>query len=185
MRTDTMIKKTLSVAAGAAAMTCGVVVGGFTTAAAQPIDYATLPVNPNAVTDSSAWVAEAPVTNPEGQPGVMALFTHRDGSRTVTDTILVLDDAAGAASVLSQGRAGLGSEIANATTQPAPVGTDGMITSGTSLDNSRSISALTFTEGNTVTTIEFEGAPTDPVPPDLVIDYGRMQASAIQAALSA
>ncbi len=180
-----MMKRTLTAAAGAAALAIGVTLGGFSTAAAQPVDYGTLPVNPNAVTDSSAWIAEAPMLNPEGQPGVMALFTHRDGSRTVTDTILVLDDAAGAASTMSQGRAGLGSQIANATTQPAPVGTDGMITSGTSLDNTRSISALTFTEGNTFTTIEFEGALTDPVPNDLVIDYGRMQAGAIQAALSA
>ncbi|OAN33907.1 hypothetical protein A4X20_27345 [Mycolicibacterium iranicum] len=179
------MKKILTTAAGAAALAIGVTVGGSATAAAQPVDYGTLPVHPNASTDSSAWVADAPVLNPEGQPGVLALFTHRDGSRTVTDTILVLDDAAAAASTMSQGRAGLGSQIANPTTQPAAVGTDGQITSGTSLDNTRSISVLTFTEGNTFTTIEFEGAVTDPVPTDLVIDYGRMQAGAIQSALSA
>ncbi|MDA2891448.1 hypothetical protein PDG61_11045 [Mycolicibacterium sp. BiH015] len=175
----------LTSGAAAVMLAIGVTVGGFTTAAAQPVDYATLPVHPNGATDSSAWIADAPVLNPEGRPGVMALFTHRDGSRTVTDTILVLDDAAAAASMMSQGRAGLGSQINNPTTQPAAVGTDGQIISGTSLDNARSVSVLTFTEGNTFTTIEFEGAVADPVPADLVIDYGRMQAGAIQAALSA
>lgn len=180
-----MFTKILTSAAAAAALVVGVTVGGFTAATAQPVDYATLPVHPNAATDSSAWVADAPVLNPEGQPGVMALFTHRDGSRTVTDTILVLDDAAAASSMMSQGRAGLGSQINNPTTEPAAVGTDGQIMSGTSLDNTRSVAVLAFTEGNTFTTIEFEGAATDPVPPDLVIDYGRMQAGAIQAALSA
>lgn len=179
------MKRSVTAAVGAAAVMVGVSLGGLPSAAAQPVDYGMLPVNPNVVTDSSAWVAVAPVLDPQGQPGVQTVFTHRDGSRTVTDTILVLDDPAAANSAMTQGRGTLAGQIANAATQPAPVGVGGEITTGTSPDNSRSIAVLTFTEGNTFTTIEFEGAVTDPVPPDLVIDYGKVQAGAIADALSA
>jgi len=179
------MRHSLTGAAGAAALMFGVTLGGFSSAAAQPIDYGTLPVDPNAITDSTAWVATAPVLNPQGQPGVTAVYTHRDGSREVADTILVLNDPQGAMSALTQGRAGLGADVVNAATQPAPVGTDGMIATGTSADNTQSVAVLTFVEGNTFTTIEFEGPLNDPAPIDLVTEYGKMQAGAIAAALSA
>lgn len=172
-------------AAGAAALMIGVTLGGFSSAAAQPIDYGTLPVDPNTITDSTAWIAEAPVLNPQGQPGVMAVYNHRDGSRQVTDSILVLNDPQSAMAAMTQGRAALAGEVANSTTQPAPVGTDGMIAIGNSPDNTRSLAVLTFTEGNTFTTIEFEGPINDPAPIDIVTDYGKMQAGAIQTAMSA
>jgi hypothetical protein len=178
------MKRSLTAVAGAATLMVGVAMSGFTSAAAQSVDYGSLPVNPNLVTDSTAWVAAAPALDPQGQPGVQTVFTHRDGSRTVTDTILVLDEPAGANSAMAQARGALGGQIANAATQPVPVGVGGEIATGTSPDNTRSIAVLTFTEGNTFTTIEFEGAVNDPVPPDLVTDYGKMQAAAIQDALS-
>ena len=60
-----------------------------------------------------------------------------------------------------------------------------MIATGTSADNTQSVAVLTFVEGNTFTTIEFEGPLNDPAPIDLVTEYGKMQAGAIAAALSA
>ena len=45
----------------------GVTIGGFGSAAAQP-DYGVLPVNPNEVTDSTAYVAAAPGAAPARPP---------------------------------------------------------------------------------------------------------------------
>src|SRR5262249_49652562 len=87
--------------AAAAIMT----LSGFGYAAAQPSDFSTLPVDPNLVTDSLAYSASPPVFNPNGQPGIETVYTHRDGSRTITSTILVLPDAQAATAPLDGARA--------------------------------------------------------------------------------
>ncbi len=45
--------------------------------------------------------------------------------------------------------------------------------SGTSPDGTESVTVVTFTEGNTATTIEFGGPPNDPGPADLVVELGQ------------
>jgi hypothetical protein len=160
---------------GAAVLTVGVTVAGFGSAAAQPNDYSTLPVDPNLITDSLAYNA-APLTfNPNGQPGVTAVYTHRDGARQITSTILVLPDPAAASAAVNGSQA-----VANPKTQPAAVGSGGTIASGTSPDGSKSVTVLTFTQGDAATTIEFDGPQADPVPADLVLELGRKQDTAIR-----
>jgi hypothetical protein len=151
---------------------------GFGYAAAQPGDFSTLPVDPNLITDSLAYNAAPLVLNPNGQPGVQAVYTHRDGSRQITSTILVLPDAPAADAALDGAR--MVSKVANSRTAQAAVGSKGTIVSGTSPDGSKSVSVLSFVEGNAATTIEFDGAPKDPAPPDLVLELGRKQDTAIR-----
>jgi hypothetical protein len=166
-------------------LTIGVTVGGFGSAAAQPGDYSTLPVHPNEVTDSMAYSAAAPIQNPNGQPGVTEVYMHRDGSRQITNTILILPDAPGAAAAMNGSQADLANRVAGGKTQPAAVGTGGTMVSGSSPDGSKSVTLLTFTEGNAATTIEFDGPPKDPVPTDMVIDFGQKQDTAIKSWLGA
>jgi hypothetical protein len=168
------------VAAGFVAI--GGMIAGIGSAAAQP-DYGALPVNPNEVTDSTAYIAAAPIQNPQGQPGIEAAYSHRDGSRTVTDTILVLASPQAAAAAMDQARGGVSSQVVG-TPQVAPVGTGGSIVAGTSPDGTKSVAVLTFTEGDAFTTVEFEGPASDPVPVDLVTDYGQKQAAVIRDTLS-
>ena len=97
-------------------------IAGFGYAAAQPGDYGTLPVDPNLITDSLAYNAAPPVFNPNGRPGVEAVYTHRDGSRQITSTILVLPDSQAANAAIDGARAGLAAKVANGQTQPAAVG---------------------------------------------------------------
>ena len=52
--------------------------------------------------------------------------------------------------------------------------------SGMSPDGTKSVTVLSFTEGNAATTIEFDGAPNDPAPSDLVLELGRKQDTAIR-----
>ena len=169
--------KNIRTTAGGFAAAALMTISGFGYAAAQPGDYSTLPVDPNLITDSLAYSAAPPVFNPNGQPGIETVYTHRDGSRTITTTVLVLPDAGAATSALAGATAGL---VANGKSQPAAVGSDGTMVTGTSPDGSKSVTVLSFAEGNTATTIEFAGAPRDPVPPDLVLELGRKQDTAIR-----
>ena len=164
-----------------ALLAIGVAGGEFASAAPQPGDYSTLPVDPNVVTDSLAYTATPPVQNPNGQPGVTEVFNHRDGTRTITETIMILPDPAAATASLNGSQAQL---VANGKTQSAPVGTGGTIVSGTSADGSKSVSVLTFTEGNAATTMEFSGPKNDPIDSATVIDFGQKQDTAIKSQLA-
>ena len=166
-----------SAAAGASAAIAMTAMIGMGSAAAQSTDYSTLPVDPNTITDSLAYTAAPLDMDPNGQPGVMAEYNHREGgTRQITTTILVLYDAQAAAAALG----GAAAEVADQRSQPAPVGTGGTMVTGTSPDGTESVTVLTFTEGNTATTIEFDGPPNDPAPADMVIDLGQKQAAAIK-----
>lgn len=180
-----MLTKIVRRLTATALLILGVTTGGIGSAAAQPVDYGRLPVDPNVITDSTAYAAQPPVQNPDGQPGVMAVFTHRDGTRQITNTILVLADAPAATAAMDQSRAELAAQVVDSRTQPAQVGTGGMILTGSSPERTRSVAVLTFTEGDAFTTIEFEGPSNDPAPVDLITEYGQRQATAIRDALAA
>jgi hypothetical protein len=160
-----------------AATAMAVTIGGFASAAAQSSDYSTLPVDPNLITDSLAYSAAPFDIDPDGQQGVTAVYTHREGgTRTITTTVLILPDAQAAAASLN----GAAAEVANPQTQPVPVGAGGTAVSGMSPDGTQSVTVLSFAEGNAATTIEFDGPPNDPVPPDMVITLGQKQDTAIR-----
>jgi hypothetical protein len=164
--------------AGGFATAAVLTMGGFGYAAAQPGDFSTLPVDPNLITDSLAYSAAPPVFNPNGQPGVQAVYTHRDGSRQITSTILVLPDAQAATAALDGARAQ--SAVTNGKSAPAAVGSGGTMVTGTSPDGTKSVTVLSFAEGDAATTIEFAGAANDPAPEDLVLELGRKQDTAIR-----
>ncbi|WP_234787756.1 hypothetical protein [Mycolicibacterium novocastrense] len=149
---------------------------GIGSATAQSNDYSRLPVDPNTITDSLAYAAAPLAIDPDGQPGVRAEYTHREGgTRQITTTILVLADPGAATAALN----GAAADVANQHSQPVDVGTGGTMVTGTSRDGTESVAVLTFTEGNTATTIEFEGPANDPAPADLVTELGQKQAAAI------
>ena len=154
-------------------------------ASAAPLsgDFSNLTVDPNVVTDSTAFSAATTVLDPDGQPGVSTIYAHRDGTRQITNNVLVLPDTASATSTISGFQAGLGGKIANAKSQPAAAGTGGTLVSGKSRDGTKSVTVLTFTERNTATEIEFDGPANDPAPNDLVTQYGQQQDSAIKTQL--
>jgi hypothetical protein len=165
----------LRILTGAAAIAAAATIGGFATAAAQPVDYNTLIVDPNVLTDSLAYTGAPLNINPNGQQGVSATFNHRDG-RQITTTVLFFPDPDAATASLN----GANADVVNPKSSPAPVGTGGTLVSGTSPDGVQSVSVLTFTEGNAATTIEFDGPPNDPVPHDMAVDLGQKQDAAIK-----
>jgi hypothetical protein len=165
------------VAAGALVI-AGAGVSGFGIAAADPGDYTGLLVNPNDVTDSNAYSSGQPILNPNGQPGAQAIYTHRDGTRAITDTVLVLADPVAATAAMDAAKANSG--IANPKTTSVAVGQGGTLLSGAGA-NGQSVSLLLFTQGNTATTVEFDGPGNDPVPQDLVTQFGQQQDNTIKS----
>ena len=163
----------VGIGAAIAAITCSTVSLGV--AAAVPGDYAGLAVDPNLITDSQAYSAAPPVLDPNGQPGVSTVYTHRMNDRTITDTVLVLanDQAATDAANAARG------DVARSTTTPVPVGMGGTKTVGTTADGTQSVALLTFTQGNAAAIITFTGPTRDVAPDDLVTEYGRKQDTAI------
>lgn len=151
---------------------------GCPTAAAE--DYSLLPVDPNIVFDATAYTAVPPVQDPDGQPGVETVFTHRDGSRQITNTILVLPDATAASAALEGAKAAVGETIIGGTPGPAAVGTGGTLVSGSAPGSAGSVSVLLFTEGNAFTSLEFKGSASDPVPRDVVVELGQAQDAALK-----
>lgn len=148
---------------------------GTGSAAAQSVDYNTLVVDPNTITDSLAYTAAPLDINPGGQQGVTATYGHRDG-RQITTTVLFFPDPEAATASLDRAAA----DVVNPQTAPAAVGAGGTIVSGMSPDGVQSVTVLTFTEGNAATTIEFDGPTADPAPADFVVDLGQKQDTAIK-----
>ncbi len=152
---------------------------GIGTATAAP-DYGTLPVNPNIITDSTAYTPTPPVIDPDGRQGVRQEFNHRDGTRGITTTIAILPTAQDATGATDARRGGLGDVVANPTSQPVAVGTGGTLVTGVSPDGGQSVGVLLFSEGTAAVQVEFDGPLNDPVPADLATQYGQDQATAIR-----
>ena len=143
----------------------------------QPADFFT-----NA--PPTGFTAGAPETSPNGKPGVLDVFKSQDGSRQISDTILVLTDEAAAKSALDAAVAGIGRSVSIPTPQSLSVGANGTLFSGSSPDQSKSVTVLMFTQGRAFITVEFDGAPNDPVDADFANDVGKKQDAAIKAGLS-
>lgn len=86
------------------------------------------------------------------------------------------------------GAAGVAQLFANADKvsgawQPADVGSNGSIISGTSPDKSQAVTVLLFTEGKALVNLEFDSAPNDPIGPGVATDIGRKQDTAVKNGL--
>ena len=151
-------------------------------ASAEPSDYSTLLIKATDIVVPNDTFSAQPATPNPGQPGVAGSFTNAAGSRVIGDTIMILPDASAASTALDGALNALGSNVTGAP-QSASVGSNGVIASGPSPDGSKFVAVLLFTEGKAFTTIEFDSAADDPVPPEVVTDVGQKQDDAIKKGL--
>jgi hypothetical protein len=149
--------------------------------AGQPADYSALLIKASDI-GGDLTTPQPPVLNPNGAPGVAQLFANADNTRRIGDTILVVADAATAAAGVTNTKGNYGSKVTG-TWQPADVGSNGAIISGTSPDNSQAVTVLLFTEGKALVNLEFDSAPNDPIDLDVAKDIGRKQDAAIKSGL--
>jgi hypothetical protein len=115
-----------------------------------------------------------PMQNPGGVAGAGVTFTNPDHTRTIDDLVVVFTDPATAAQQAKERASSYGKYVTGAP-QPFEVGTNGLIAVGTSPDNSKSVTYVTFAEGRVGVDLEFDSAPNDPAPRDVVLDMARKQ----------
>jgi hypothetical protein len=167
--------------------------GTSSSAAAQPSDYTALLIKATDLDAPMPFVADPPVTNPNGQPGAAITFRsqpHPEDQNGVTindvqiiDTIQVLPDAAAATSALNSAKTGQG-VVKDPKADPATVGSGGTLLSGNSPDGSKALTVLMFTEGRGFVTLQFVGgSDSPPPPPDFVTDVGQKQDAAVKTGL--
>jgi hypothetical protein len=126
--------------------------------------------------------SQPPVQNPNGAAGVEVLFANPDNSRRIGDTISIVADPAAAAAVLDSAKSSYSNTVTGIW-QPADVGSNGSMISGTSPDKSQAVTVLLFTEGKALVKLEFAGAANDPIDPRVATDIGYKQDAAIKNGL--
>lgn len=157
-------------------------------AAAQPSDYSNLLIKATDIVvpgDTFNPPKTRQLTDPA--PGIEGVFANQSGARSITDSLLVYPDPGAA----DKDRDSLtksyvdpqNGAIKGGTPATADVGGGGTIISGPSADGGKAKTSVIFGEGKVVALIEFESAPNDPVPADIVLDVARKQDAAIKAGL--
>lgn len=147
----------------------------------QPTDYSGLLIKADDL--GGDFVApQPPVLNPNNTAGVAQFFVNADKTRRVGDSIQIVADPATAAVGVDNTKANYGGKVTGAW-QPVDVGSNGVMISGASPDNSQSVTVLLFTEGRALVDLEFDGGPNDPIDAGIATDIGRKQDAAIKNGL--
>lgn len=153
---------------------------------AAVVDYSRLLIEPTDINNAfDTFVTRSNVPNRRGGKGVSALLVNQADTRAIGVTITVLPDEAAAKAALEASLQSIGATVAGGQPAPSPVGTDGTVVAGTSPDGAKHVTALLFTQGPAVARLEFQSAPDDPTPPDVVTDIGIKQAIALRVGLPA
>ncbi|MBJ7340685.1 MAG: hypothetical protein JHC64_23485 [Mycolicibacterium sp.] len=151
---------------------------------AAPVDYTTLLIKPeDIVIPGDTFTASEPQLNPSGAQGVAVGFNNADQTRSIGDSIVVLPDAAAAKTAMDGAVAALDQSIADPAPQPAEVGTNGVVATGTAPDGSKAVTVVVFTQGTAFVVMEFDSAAGDPVPVDFATSLAQKQADAIKSGL--
>ena len=153
------------------------------TPAAEPSDYGALLI-PSADMGEDTQTPGGVQLNPGGNPGAAQVYASPDGKQQIIDTILVFPDVAAADSNFQSNSATLNT-VTTGPPEPIEVGDQGVMAIGTSPDGSKSVTAILFSQGKALVSLNFEGAPDDAVPPDVATDIAKKQATLIEEGLPA
>jgi hypothetical protein len=123
---------------------------------------------------SDATPTGPPMQNPGGVAGAAVTFGNSDRSRTIDDLVVIFTDPTVAAQQAKERAQSFGKYVTTAP-QPFEVGTNGLIAVGLSPDNSKAVTYVTFAEGRVGVDLEFDSAPNDPAPQDVVLEVARKQ----------
>lgn len=150
-----------------------------------PVDYSRLLLQASDLSDDEdTFTVQSTNPVPGGLPGASALFVNQEDTRAISDTIAVYPDAATATKTLRESIPRLDQVVADATPRPAPVGADGTMAVGKSVDGSKAVTLLLFTQGPALVRLEFQSAPGDATTDEFVINVGKMQDISLRAGLS-
>ncbi|MFI5508214.1 hypothetical protein ACIA48_12150 [Mycobacterium sp. NPDC051804] len=153
------------------------------TPAAEPSDYGALLLPPTDIGPDIQTPGGVQL-NPGGNPGAAQVYSSPEGHRQIIDTILVFPDVAAADSNFQSNSATM-NQVTTGAPEPVEVGDQGVMAIGTSPDGSKAVTVILFTQGKALTSLNFESAPNDPIPPEQAQDIAQQQAAAIEAGLPA
>jgi hypothetical protein len=136
-------------------------------------DYIYLLLQPSDIGPDTSTTGP-PVQNPGGIAGAGVTYANTERTRSLDDLVVVFTDPATAAQQAKERASSYGKYV-TAAPQPFEVGTNGLIAVGTSPDGSKSVTYVTFAEGRVGVDLEFDSAPNDPAPRDVVVDMARRQ----------
>ncbi|OBH00012.1 hypothetical protein A5698_09780 [Mycobacterium sp. E136] len=152
---------------------------------AEPVDYSHLLLEASDLSDDEdTFTVQSTNPAPGGLPGASALFVNQDDTRAISNTIVVYPDAETATKTLREAIPRLDQVVADATPRPVPVGTDGTIAVGQSIDHSKAVTMLLFTQGPALVRLEFQSALGDATTDEFVVKIGKMQDVALRAGLT-
>lgn len=151
---------------------------------AEPVDYSHLLLEASDLNDDEdTFTVQSTNPAPGGLPGASALFVNQDDTRAISNTIVVYPDAETATKTLREAIPRR-QVVADATPRPVPVGTDGTIAVGESIDRSKAVTMLLFTQGPALARLEFQSALGDATTDEYVVKIGKMQVVALRAGLA-
>jgi hypothetical protein len=153
-------------------------------AASEATDYRRLLLTAADLSDADdTFTEKSRDAQPNGNPGASAFFVNGADTRAIIDTFLVYPDAATAAATLKQAAATLPTLVAGGTPTPFPVGTDGVVVSGTIPDEDKAVTLVFFAEGRALVRLEFQSATGDPTTDRFVTNVAKMQQIALRTGL--
>jgi hypothetical protein len=153
------------------------------TPAAEPNDYGALLI-PTTDMGADTQTPGGVQLNPGGNPGAAQVYSSLDGKQRIIDTILVFPDVAAADSKFQSDSATLNT-VVTGPAEPVEIGDQGVMAIGTSPDGSKSVTAILFTQGRALVSLNFEGELDDAVPPDIATYIAETQATLIEEGLPA
>jgi hypothetical protein len=156
-----------------------------TTAAPAAVDYRDLLLSASDLTDAEdTFVERSRESQPDGSPGASAFFVNGEDSRAIVDTFMVYPDAATATSTLKQAAGTLPTLVTGGQPQPFPVGTDGVVVSGTAPDADKAVTLVFFAQGKALVRLEFQSAVGDNTTDQFVANVAKMQQIALRVGLT-
>jgi hypothetical protein len=147
------------------------------TSAAESSDYGSLlipPADMGADTQTPGGVQ----LNPGGNPGAAQVYSSPDGKQQIIDTILVFPDVAAADSNFKSNSATMNA-VVTGPANPVEIGDQGVMAIGTSPDGGKSVTAILFSQGRALVSLNFEGEPSDAVPPEVATGIAKKQATLV------
>ena len=152
-----------------------------TSSASSSTDFAALVIKPEDIPIPGFAQKTATPLSQSGANGIAVLFATADDTRQVGDTILVLPDETAASSAMQAALTASKGQLTGGTATPVQVGDGGTVVSGS--QNGKASTVLIFQQGTAFVVLQFDSAPDDPVPADLVTTVGQKQADSIKAGL--
>lgn len=151
------------------------------TPSAEPSDYGSLLI-PTTDMGTDIETPGGVQLNPGGNPGVARVYSSPDGQQRIIDTILVFPDVAAADSNFQSNSATMNT-VVTGPAERVEIGDQAVMAIGTSPDGSKSVTAILFSQGRALVSLNFEGALDDGVPPDVATHIAKTQATLIEEGL--